>query len=247
MSEEKFQEFLERELRDYNAPPAETPKDAMWEVIAQARAARRATPLRRPMRVYAPWIGMAATLLIGVGIGRYMMRDAATPAQIAAAQDSLPPIAPATLVRDTAVSAAPLIEVEVPTQRLASRDASRGTPRALPAATRAEPSTPVSLASRTHLQRAEALVSVVSATPADAVMDSLTGKWAREMLTNTRLLLDSPAGDDPVRRRLLEDLETVLVQLVQRSGASADDREILDRTLERTQLLTRLRTGAAGI
>ena len=90
-------------------------------------------------------------------------------------------------------------------------------------------------------------MTVVAATPADAVMDSLTGKWAREMLTNTRLLLDSPAGDDPVRRRLLEDLETVLVQLVQRSGASADDREILDRTLERTQLLTRLRTGAAGI
>jgi hypothetical protein len=246
MSEEKFQEFLQRELRDYNAPPAEVPKDAMWEVIAQARAARRATPVRRPMRVYAPWIGMAATLLIGVGIGRYMMRDTSTPAQIAA-QDSLPPIAPATLVRDTAVSAAPLIEVDVPTQRLASRDASRSTPRALPAALRAEPSTSVSLASRTHLQRAEALVSVVSATPADAVMDSLTGKWAREMLTNTRLLLDSPAGDDPVRRRLLEDLETVLVQLVQRSGASADDREILDRTLERTQLLTRLRTGAAGI
>jgi hypothetical protein len=243
MSEEKFQEFLQRELRDYNAPPAEVPKDAMWEVIAQARAARRAAPVRRPMRVYAPWIGMAATLLIGVGIGRYMMRDAETTPQVATTQDSLPAAAPVSIVSDTAATAAPLQEIEVPTQRLASRS----TPRALPAATRAEPTTSVSLASRTHLQRAEALVSVVSATPADAVMDSLTGKWAREMLTNTRLLLDSPAGDDPVRRRLLEDLETVLVQLVQRSGASADDREILDRTLERTQLLTRLRTGAAGI
>jgi hypothetical protein len=105
----------------------------------------------------------------------------------------------------------------------------------------------MSVASRDHLQRAEALVSVVAATPADAVMDSLTGKWAREMLTNTRLLLDSPAGDDPVRRRLLEDLETVLVQLVQRSGAVTEEREILDRTLQRTQLLTRLRNGAAGI
>ena len=95
--------------------------------------------------------------------------------------------------------------------------------------------------------RAEALVSVIAATPADATMDSLTGKWAREMLTNTRLLLDSPAGDDPLRRRLLEDLETVLVQLVQRSGAATEERALLDRTLERTQLLTRLRTGAAGI
>lgn len=242
MSDEKFQEFLQRELRDYNAPPADVPKDAMWEVIAKARASRRAAPVRRPLRTYAPWIGMAATLLIGVGIGRYMLRDDATTPQVVTTQDSLPAALP---VGDTATADAPLIEI--PTQRLASRNASSAMPRFLPAATRAEPTTSVNLASRTHLQRAEALVTVVAATPADAVMDSLTGKWAREMLTNTRLLLDSPAGDDPVRRRLLEDLETVLVQLVQRSGASADDREILDRTLERTQLLTRLRTGAAGI
>jgi hypothetical protein len=67
------------------------------------------------------------------------------------------------------------------------------------------------------------------------------------MLTSTRLLLDSPAGEDPARRGLLEDLETVLVQLVQRSGAPADERALLDRSLERTQLLTRLRTSAAGI
>jgi hypothetical protein len=251
MSEEKFQEFLQRELRDYNRPPDNVPADAMWDEIAKARASRRvvaAAPARRSMRVYAPWIGMAATLLIGVGIGRFMMNDAATPSQIATTQDSLPaasPVTPTTVVTDTAAPAPSLIEV--PTQRLASHSGTPATPRALPAATRAEPTTSVTLASRTHLQRAEALVTVVAATPADAVMDSLTGKWAREMLTNTRLLLDSPAGDDPLRRRLLEDLETVLVQLVQRSGASAADREILDRTLERTQLLTRLRTGAAGI
>jgi hypothetical protein len=67
------------------------------------------------------------------------------------------------------------------------------------------------------------------------------------MLTNTRLLLDSPAGDDPVRRRLLEDLETVLVQLLQRTGGAVDERALIERTLERTQLLSRLRSGAAGI
>jgi len=82
--------------------------------------------------------------------------------------------------------------------------------------------------------------------PTDATMDSLTARWARDVLSNTRLLLDSPAGEDPVRRRLLEDLETVLVQLVQRSGRTAEDRAMLDRTLQRTQILTRLRSGAAG-
>jgi hypothetical protein len=123
-----------------------------------------------------------------------------------------------------------------------------GSSNALNATGLGEPGTaPVQIASREHLQRAEALISVVAATPADAMMDSLTGRWAREMLTNTRLLLDSPAGDDPARRRLLEDLETLLVQLVQRSGGAVDERYLIDRTLERTQLLTRLRTGAAGI
>ena len=106
---------------------------------------------------------------------------------------------------------------------------------------------PEQVASREHMQRAEALITVVAAAPADAMMDSLTGRWAREMLTNTRLLLDSPAGDDVSRRRLLEDLETLLVQLVQRSGGAVDERYLIDRTLERTQLLTRLRTSAAGI
>jgi hypothetical protein len=37
--------------------------------------------------------------------------------------------------------------------------------------------------------------------------------WARDLLTTTRLLLDSPAGADPARRELLETLELVLVQI----------------------------------
>lgn len=262
MSEEKFQEFLQRELRDYNAPPASTPRDEMWSVIAEARAKRRpaggVAPLapRRPILRYAPWVGMAATLLIGIGIGRYVI---ATQSPTALAQaDSLPATTPTTLVSsetDTANDSSRSLDAPQAQRQTTPRDATPVTryvaaqpDSRLPAATPAEANTTAfTLASREHLSRAEALVSVVAATPVDATMDSLTGRWAREMLVNTRLLLDSPAGDDPLRRRLLEDLETVLVQLIQRSGADDEDREILDRTLERTQLLTRLRTGAAGI
>ncbi len=271
MSDAQFEEFLKRNVRDYNAPPAETPRDAMWEAIAEARATRRVataesaatTPTlvagspsvhtRRPMRRLAPWIGMAATLLLGIGIGSVAFEDSPSVTQIASAPESpatnaagqqLPSDGP---VAATQLPAATPAVVDAPSDAApAPRNVARST-TLRPAATRAEPNlTPVSLASQEHLQRAEALVSVVAATPADAVMDSLTGKWAREMLTNTRLLLDSPAGEDPVRRRLLEDLETVLVQLVQRSGARTEEREILDRTLQRTQLLTRLRSGVAG-
>lgn len=274
MSEQQFEDFLKRNAGDYNAPPA-TPRDEMWSAIAEARAARRAAVApdsaaggtggatvismdsRRPMRRYAPWIGMAATLLVGIGIGRFML-SSPTASTIAQADSVAGPSASPTVsaVSDDADGSVLSLEATdssaaeplrstplLPQTRLVSASPSRS----LPAATRAEPNTAFTLASRDHLQRAEALVSVVAATPADATMDSLTGKWAREMLTNTRLLLDSPAGDDPVRRRLLEDLETVLVQLIQRSGAATEERELLDRTLERTQLLTRLRTGAAGI
>ncbi len=276
MSEAQFEEFLKRNAGDYNAPPSAAPRDEMWQAIAEARATARAASggapaatggivaldSRRPLRRYAPWIGMAATLVIGIGIGRYFLATQA-PSTVAQA-DSLAGAAPrtpatVTSVSDTAEDASRTLAA--PSSPATPRDAlpaamraapaaqlASSTPaRRLPAATPAEPNTAFTLASREHLQRAEALVSVVAATPADAVMDSLTGKWAREMLMNTRLLLDSPAGDDPLRRRLLEDLETVLVQLVQRSGAATEEREILDRTLERTQLLTRLRSGAAGI
>lgn len=282
MTDEKFEEFLQREAKAYNPPPAAVPREEMWQVIAHARAAQRGhgastvTPLapRRPrIRVYAPLIGMAATLLLGVGIGRFVMQSSPEAVQISGvSQEQLTP--------DTAMpsagnggSAAPgssladgASEGTAPTRAGDTSTPAREVPvRRAPAGTRVLAAAPAASAgaaasdatesddgamdfvSREHLGRAEALISVVAATPRDATMDSLTAHWAREMLSGTRLLLDSPAGDDPVRRRLLEDLETLLVQLVQRSGGPVDERELIDRTLERTQLLTRLRTGAAGI
>ena len=70
------------------------------------------------------------------------------------------------------------------------------------------------------------------------------GRWGRDVLTSTRLLLDSPAGDDPRLRALLDDLELVLVQVIQLSGAplEADERALIDRALEERDLLPRIRT-----
>lgn len=263
--DERFEAFLQREAPEYNRPPAGVPRDEMWAVVARARATRQAPPVRRPWRM-APWIGMAATLLIGIGVGRYVLQREASlaePARIAGADTTVPqdlqpgtpelPVAldggpegarsPAAALASHTVEPAPTRTVPV---RQASRDVQvRGL---LPSgsADAGEPGTAYSVASREHLSRAEALVAVVATMPADAMMDSLMGRWARDVLTNTRLLLDSPAGEDPIRRRLLEDLETLLVQLVQRSGRTAEERDMIDRTLQRTQLLTRLRSGATG-
>lgn len=261
----KFETFLEREARGFNEPPAEVPRDAMWESIAAARAAARPhaggvtrlTALR-----FTPWIGMAATLVLGLGIGRYMIAPemgtvpAVDSLAIAASRVTSGADAPLSAV-DAAASGTDGADVRqvapVPSSRfeatrlVATRSAARvGTPVPDEPARRDGSSATYSVASQQHLTRAEALVAVVSAMPADAALDSLTGRWARDVLTNTRLLLDSPAGDDPARRRLLEDLETLLVQLVQRSGRTAEDRAMIDRTLQKTQILTRLRSGATG-
>ncbi len=276
MSEDKFEEFLRREAQAYNTPPATAPRDEMWAAIERARTAPpRQVQHGRRVR-YAPWIGMAATLLLGVGIGRYAMdrgpasllQDPAftvdsrsagieAPAADAPSADArvddapardlaqVPDMAPATRT-DTDLPVATRDVASVP--GTAARDVASTPAGAFDGPGRASStlSPTYQVASQRHLQRAEALVAVVAAAPRDPMMDSLTSLWARDVLTNTRLLLDSPVGDDPIRRGLLEDLENLLVQLVQRSGPAAAERALIDRTLQRTQLLTRLRTSASG-
>ena len=95
-----------------------------------------------------------------------------------------------------------------------------------------------------HLSEAEALLtSFRTRSTADQQLDAQLGSWARELLSNTRLLLDSPVANDPQRRPLLEDLELVLVQIVQLSpGSTPQDRELIEKTLQQDHVMTRLRT-----
>ena len=95
-----------------------------------------------------------------------------------------------------------------------------------------------------HLSEAEALLtSFRTRSTTDQQMDARLGSWARDLLSNTRLLLDSPVANDPQRRPLLEDLELVLVQIVQLSpGSTPQDRELIEKTLQQDHVMTRLRT-----
>jgi len=69
-------------------------------------------------------------------------------------------------------------------------------------------------------------------------------RWARDVLSSTRLLIDSPAGRDPQMRTLFTDLELVLAQIVQLSGTPLQDseRELIDRAMRDRDLLPRLRS-----
>jgi hypothetical protein len=106
------------------------------------------------------------------------------------------------------------------------------------------PSSAYHLTTVRHLSNAEALLtSFRTRPPADHQGDAQLAAWARDLLSNTRLLLDSPVANDPERRPLLEDLELVLVQIVQLSpGSTQQDRDLIEKTLQQDHVLTRLRT-----
>jgi hypothetical protein len=106
----------------------------------------------------------------------------------------------------------------------------------------AAPSDLYRLASQQMLGQAEALLVHYRSDRAADRIDPAVARWARDVLTSTRLLLDSPAADDPGMRALLEDLELVLAQIVQRTGDPDPlDDEMIDRTIEDRDLMPRLR------
>jgi hypothetical protein len=101
------------------------------------------------------------------------------------------------------------------------------------------------LAAVQTLSQAEALlVAWRTDAPRDTAAALQLGRWARDVLGSTRLLLDSPAASDPRLRALLDDLELVLAQIVQLSGAPLTDAErtLLERSVRERDLLPRIRS-----
>jgi hypothetical protein len=221
----------------------------------------------RAERKFGPryaWFGMAAAacLLVatGVGIGRYTSRPSVSPTgsskpvQIADAPAALP-----TIPDDEPGGAAP---APVESTGSSNMSQSQNPPRTReqirsnPIITGTKGLTPVNnkfdqpqrsgvyqVATLRHLADAEALLTSFALESKDQRMDRNFADWAKGLLSNTRLLLDSPAGDDPRRAKLLQDLEMVLAQIVQLSpNAAATDRELIQGSIQNGQVITRLRT-----
>ena len=207
VNDEKFGEFLQREARGYNEPPELTGRDELFAAIVAARAVERRSKIADGRwKPRLAWMGMAATLLVGVAIGKFALGR----------RDASPAATPLAATGTAGVPAAPATADNVSYNRAATAE----------------------------LSRAEALLTAYGTGSANTGVDRHLSAWARDILTNTRLLLDSPAADDPARRRLLQDLELVLVQMVQRSpeAGAGDERAQIDRSMERTHVLTRLRS-----
>ncbi len=212
-----FDAWVERVAPELNVPPA-TPRMELWDAILAAQGAG-AKPEQAPVvsiasRRRVAWIwptAIAAALVVGVGIDRYLLSSTVEPLRVASA----PP-------------------------RQATGLGTTGS--AIDA-----PSRLYRVAAVQTLTQAEALLTAYRSTdmatrnPAAAKQ---LGAWGRDVLSSTRLLLDSPAGDDPQLKALLNDIELVLVQIIRLSGTSPDstDRALIDGAMRDHDLLPRLRT-----
>jgi hypothetical protein len=112
-------------------------------------------------------------------------------------------------------------------------------PTKLTAPTRVPRSSPYVIFATRHLDRAEALLTQFENGVTPQVAQAQLHTWAQQLLSDTRLLLDSPAVDQPTMRSLLSDVELLLAIIVQ-SDTSVDPHAIADG-LRNSGLLERLR------
>ena len=229
-------------------------------------------PRRRSRAVVAGWSALlAAGLVLGVLLEREVFDDGDAPrTDVAIVDPRIPDSAPSATPLDTpGTEGAAGVPGATPRDRVSPPAAPAPHPRgsaAAPAPQYAQadvrdldalPDSTVQTFYRTAavqtLVQAEALLTAYRGAEGttrnpEALRDA--ARWARDVLSSTRLLMDSPAGNDPQLRMLFADLELILAQIVQLSGTTleARERELIDRAMRERDLLPRLRSAVpAGL
>jgi hypothetical protein len=108
---------------------------------------------------------------------------------------------------------------------------------------------PYRQATTEYLGETAALLNALPAAARDGQPDARFVSQAGDLLSTTRLLLDSPAAaSDPRLKNLLEDLELVLAQLARLpSGNGGPELTLIAEALEQRDVVPRLRSAAASI
>jgi hypothetical protein len=112
----------------------------------------------------------------------------------------------------------------------------------------AELDVPYEVATSRYLGQTAALLTSLPSGVGNGQVDAQFSAQARDLLQTTRLLLDSPAGDDPDLRALLSDLELVLAQVAGlRSARDREELDLITGALEQRDVLPRLQSVVAQI
>jgi hypothetical protein len=277
----------------YNEPGA-APRDEMWPRIeaawrmrssvdppareaglddlgdAPAESERRVRSReRRTVGLWIAGIAVAASLVLGVVIGRGTVpfgasgpqvagvdSTAGTPAGDAVQQEStVVPDGSAFAAGPETDPAADAVESLESGPRLVaddpmSDDATESAPDAVQGEERGDSrldadrrNRVVRYATARHLGRAETLLAAFRAEADDdeAGLAEFAG-WARDLLGETRLLLDTPADRSPEEQAILREVELLLTQIGQLGpDAPAFERELVEEGIERQGTLPRLR------
>jgi hypothetical protein len=98
------------------------------------------------------------------------------------------------------------------------------------------------VAATQYLSRTEALLTSFRADNR-SVNTARLARQARDLLTTTQLMLDSPAADNPRLRSLLEDLELVLMQIsLLNPVQDGHDRDLITQGMNQSNVLPKLRS-----
>ena len=272
MNDDRMDELLARGTRDYNEP-GEVPREEMWARIQAARVAAPRGVVAQPHTARPVWVwpsaAVAAGLLLyaGIAIGRRLEHSAgpsapknlATVPAAAAGRDSsgsrkdsvasVTASSPAT----TAVKQAPKDEDVIRKLREQTNTTNQ---RARELAQSSAPSgdnQSNTLAYRLvvlqHLAGSEAMITAFRSSARRGDVDREIVAWSRELLSTTRMLESSTVGQDPMMRRLLEDLDLVIAQIAQyvsRGTNNPDDLDLIEQSINRRGVISKLRSTLPG-
>jgi hypothetical protein len=239
-----FDELLHAAARDYNRP-GDTPREQMWSEI-RAQRARHASAPARPIRTRPLWvipIAAAAVLILGIALGRtydHWTARVTAPHDVAKTKpdSAIKPNARLAIVPptpDTETNPEPIAQRSKPNAPRSTEGSQPFNGNAARMAYR--------LAVVEHLAGTEAMLTSFRAAAKRGEVDAQITAWARNLLTTTRLLQASAAQDDPTMKRLLDDLELVLVQIAQYTSAGthhAEELELIEHSIERRGVIGKL-------
>jgi hypothetical protein len=272
MNDDQMDELLIQGVRDYNAPRGSVPREEMWRRIQEARAEakRGAAPVvpidNARRRWLVPGIGVAAAALLatGIAIGRYLDRPSSSTTPVVAS--AVTPAPDTTTQADSTAEVVRKLHDETRktnqrVQALASAEQVAPSPDSRrtvsPAAGRdvnggstvAPTTTNQSLAYRLvvlqHLAGSEAMITSFRSEARNGKLDAGRASGSRELLGTTRLLEASQASNDPIMKRLLDDLDLVISQIVQYTSKGTTDTEELDlieQSINKRGVMSKLRS-----